>query len=87
MTPASRSTLRSRLLSVLGIASIAVLGAISAGAQAPAVQSRITQLIDENNLVTLHGNTHPLARAQYDQGAAPDNLPTDRILLMLQRSP
>ena len=35
----------------------------------------------------LSGNTHPLARAQYDQGAAPPNLPMDRIQLVLKRSP
>jgi hypothetical protein len=39
------------------------------------------------NLTTLRGNTHPLARPEYDQGAAPDSLPTERILLVLKRSP
>jgi hypothetical protein len=38
------------------------------------------------DLVTLQGNTHPLARPEYDQGAAPDGLPTERMLLVLQRS-
>ena len=37
-------------------------------------------------LVTLRGNTHPLARPEYDQGAAPDSLPMERMLLVLQRS-
>jgi hypothetical protein len=37
-------------------------------------------------LVTLEGNTHPLARPEFDQGAAPDSLPMQRILLVLQRS-
>ncbi len=32
------------------------------------------------------GNTHPLARAQFDQGAAPPNLPMNRMLLVLKRS-
>jgi hypothetical protein len=85
MIPDRRSALRSLLFS-LGIASIAFFGVAAARAQTPEPASRITQRIDENNLVTLHGNTHPLAKAQYDQGAAPDNLPTDRILLLLQRS-
>jgi hypothetical protein len=43
--------------------------------------------VDLGNLVTLQGNTHPLARPEFDQGAAPDSLPTERILLVLQRSP
>jgi Pro-kumamolisin, activation domain/Bacterial Ig-like domain (group 3) len=36
--------------------------------------------------VTLSGNTHALARAQYDQGAAPPDLPMNRIMLVLKRS-
>jgi subtilase family serine protease len=43
--------------------------------------------VDLGNLVTLQGNTHPLARPEFDQGAAPDSLPMERVLLVLQRSP
>jgi hypothetical protein len=42
--------------------------------------------VDLENLVTLRGNTHPLARAEFDQGVAPDSLPTERMLLVLKRS-
>jgi len=59
---------------------------MAAGQQAAIVPARITQPVDMENLVTLRGNTHPLARPEYDQGAAPDSLPTERILLVLQRS-
>ena len=48
---------------------------------------RVTQRVDSEKLVTLRGNTHPLARPEYDQGAAPDSLPMERMLLVLQRSP
>jgi Pro-kumamolisin, activation domain len=48
---------------------------------------RITQPVDDNNRVTLKGNTHPLAKPRYDQGPAPDDLPMNRMLLVLQRSP
>jgi uncharacterized protein (TIGR03437 family) len=48
---------------------------------------RITQYIDATDLVRLTGNTHPLARAEYDQGAVPPDLPMERILLLLRRSP
>ena len=51
------------------------------------VPPRINQDIDEAKLVTLRGNTHPLARAEYDQGAAPRDLPMERMLLLLSRSP
>jgi len=45
----------------------------------------VTKLIDEANLVTLHGNVHPLAQARYDRGAVPDALPAGRVLLLLNR--
>jgi hypothetical protein len=55
-------------------------------AQAPVVAARITQAIDETQLVRLRGNVHPLARPEFDQGAAPPSLPMERMLLMLKRS-
>jgi hypothetical protein len=61
--------------------------AIQTGAQSPNTVARITQPVDESNLVVLRGNTHPLALPQYDQGAAPASLPLQRMLLVLQRSP
>ncbi|MFZ3218000.1 MAG: Ig-like domain repeat protein [Candidatus Acidiferrales bacterium] len=59
-------------------------GAPGQSAPAPA---RITQAVDEANLTVLKGNTYPLARAQYDRGAAPASLPMNRMLLVLRRSP
>ena len=49
--------------------------------------SRITHPIDDRVRVTLSGNVHPLAQPQFDQGAVPDNLPAERMVLLLQRSP
>ncbi len=54
-------------------------------AQAPA-HILITSPIDESHLTVLKGNTHPLARAEFDQGAAPPDLPMNRMLLVLKRS-
>ncbi len=51
------------------------------------VPARITAQVDGSNLVVLKGNTHPLAQAKYDQGMAPDSLPAERMLMVLQRSP
>jgi hypothetical protein len=48
--------------------------------------ARITQAIDENSLVMLHSNTHPLAQARYDRGPAPLSMPASRLLLVLRRS-
>lgn len=51
------------------------------------VPTRIVQAVDENHRVTLKGNTHPLARPQFDIGGAPPDLPMQRMLLVLKRSP
>jgi uncharacterized protein (TIGR03437 family) len=66
-------------LSLLGIPLLAQR--VSAG------PPRITQSIDETQLVTLKGNVPPLARPGYDQGAAPRNLSMQRMLLLLRRGP
>ncbi len=57
-----------------------------AAAQTAGTPARITQPVDTENFITLRGNTHPLARPEYDQGTAPDSLPMERMLLVLQRS-
>src|SRR5262245_34560308 len=48
---------------------------------------RIVQPVDETRLTTLRGNRHPLARAEFDRGAAPAGLAMERMLLVLGRSP
>lgn len=55
--------------------------------QAVAPPPLIQHAIDESQLTTLKGNTHPLARAQFDVGLAPPNLPMQRMLLVLKHSP
>src|SRR6202162_4818692 len=50
-------------------------------------QARITQAIDEKQLVLLRSNVHPLAHAKFDQGAVSDAQPLDRMLLLLKRAP
>jgi hypothetical protein len=49
--------------------------------------TQITQTVDESRLTVLKGNTYPLARPEFDRGPAPLNLPFNRMLLVLQRSP
>ncbi len=53
----------------------------------PVPRPLITQSVDESQLTTLTGNTHPLARPEFDLGAAPATLPMKRMLLVLKRSP
>jgi subtilase family serine protease len=50
-------------------------------------QSLVTQAIDETNLVTLTGNTHPAATAANDRGAVSANLVLDHMYLQLNRPP
>ena len=78
---------RTLSLSLLAVATfISMYSASSAAAQNPAELPAITHAIDSNDLVTLRGNVHPMARAEYDQGAVPDSQPLHRMLLLLQRS-
>ena len=50
-------------------------------------RSRIHQAVDDMRLATLRGNVHPSARAEFDRGPAPADLPMERMLLVLSRSP
>src|SRR3981081_4165477 len=47
----------------------------------------IVQPVNDAQLTVLKGNTHPLARPQFDLGTAPATLPMERMLLVLKRSP
>src|SRR5437763_238793 len=69
----------------VGVSILACLG--SALGQTAAVAPRVTEAVDAAKRVTLRGNTHPLARPEYDRGPAPDDLPLARMLLVLKRSP
>jgi subtilase family serine protease len=69
--------------------SAAVLAQESSATQSTAAlpQTLITQPVNEAQLTVLKGNTHPLARPQFDLGTAPASLPMQRMLLVLKRSP
>jgi hypothetical protein len=68
-----------------------LFGSIASAEEAPTepgtVQPRIVQPVDETQLTVLKGNTHRLARSQFDRGLAPADLPMERMLLVLKRSP
>jgi hypothetical protein len=74
------------LISSVLLGSFLVLFPLTSQAQTGAVRSRVTEAVDAQNVVTLRGNVHPLARPEFDQGVAPDNLPMERMLLVLQRA-
>lgn len=56
-------------------------------AQSPAPAVRIVEKIDDNQLVTLKGNTLPVANAENDLGPVSSNLPMANLVLVLTRSP
>ncbi len=58
--------------------------ALTAQQYAPAV--RIVNRIDESQLVTLKGNTHPLANSKNDRGRVSSTLPMTDLILVLSRS-
>ena len=76
---------RLRFLSsgLLFVSSLLILNPVSAQGQA---QPRVVEAVDNARRVTLPGNVHPLARAEFDRGAASESLPMTRILLLLKRS-
>ncbi|HEY4709115.1 MAG TPA: S53 family peptidase [Candidatus Acidoferrales bacterium] len=75
--------------SVTVLSIVAGLLFLSAGASAQTsnVPPRITEVVNDSKLTVLHGNTHPLAQAQFDRGPAPSDLPMERMQLVLKRSP
>ena len=50
------------------------------------IRSLINQPVNESKLTSLAGNTHPLARPEFDNGIAPPDLRMERMLLVLRRS-
>ncbi len=72
---------------VAGVSCTVLLVPQIAMAQNVAPRQSIVTPIDETQLTTLRGNTHPLARPQYDRGLAADSQPLRRMLLLLRRSP
>src|SRR2546428_2051157 len=90
-----RSQITSSRLCVLIAVSFILFGVVgnaqekpeSASSGTPIIPARITQAVDEKNLVVLKGNVHPLARLEFDQEAVADARPLRRMLVLLQRSP
>src|ERR1700680_351112 len=76
---------RNRLLA--SVPSILVLYLLSTSGVSGQEAPRLLGLVDDAKRVTLAGNIHPLARLESDRGAAPPDLPMDRMLLVLKRSP
>jgi len=80
------STHRTLTLLSAGISTLALATTASAQSALP-VTSRVVEHVDDAKLVKLTGNTHPLARAKYDQGPVDLARQLAKIVLVLKRSP
>jgi subtilase family serine protease len=77
----------SLLATILCTVSLAQPAAAQQQSALAASRPLITQPVDESQLTILKGNTHPLARPEFNLGTAPATLPMQRMLLVLKRSP
>src|SRR5208283_3233956 len=83
-----RSNLFQRKQSLAGALAMAASAMCAlAQAQAPRASQRPPERIDETRVVTLEGNVHPLARADFDDGVVNADLRLERMLLVLAPSP
>ncbi len=83
MLSMQRALLCAFVVILSGVASTANAQSVTA-AQTPA---RILQPIDESKRIRLRGNVHPGAQAANDHGLVDPQMPLNRIVLVLQRSP
>ena len=85
------SMIKLRSLPPCVLAAVFAFSAVASAQQAaPAVAAplvRIVNRIDDTNLVTLRGNTHPAANAKNDRGRVSDSLPMTDLILVLSRDP
>jgi hypothetical protein len=58
----------------------------SAIASSQVTLSRIAGPINENRVVTLRGNVHPMAQSEFDQGPVSPDMRLDRMVLHLEPS-
>jgi pseudomonalisin len=68
---------------------MALCGVSAALAQMPSVSpvaNRVSGRIDESDVVTLQGNVHPMARAEFDRGEVVPETPLARMVLVLAPS-
>jgi hypothetical protein len=73
-----------RTISLL-VATGTILSATTLAAQDVVPAARIVDKINESQLVTLSGNTHPAARAQNDRGRVSAETPMTDLILVLSR--
>jgi hypothetical protein len=81
-----RSYVAGVVVSTAEISGIGLLLAVAAVAQAPSPSARIVSSVENDKVVTLRGNVHPMAQPANDRGSLPGQQPVTKIHLLLQRS-
>ena len=81
-----RSYVAGVVVSAAGISAIGLFLAGTATAQTPSPSARIVSSVENDKVVTLRGNVHPMAQPANDRGSLPDQQPVRKIHLLLQRS-
>jgi subtilase family serine protease len=71
---------------ILHLAGALALTTLTSCASPSVTSLRGTQPVDESQTVTLKGNVHPLARAEFDAGAVRGDLRLERMVLVLTPS-
>lgn len=83
--------LQAALIFVLCLLYLAVAattsGQVKSESTTPSARSLITQTVRENDRAILPGNTHPLARPEFDRGLVSPSMLLQHLFLVLQRSP
>jgi pseudomonalisin len=69
------------------VVAVLLISGLSTSGVAQTPINRVAAGIDENTVTTLLGNVHPMARAEFDRGAASAETPLDRLVFQLQPSP
>lgn len=72
-----------RVRSWMGLVCVLALVSLACAEQP---QNRIAGPIDETQVVTLEGNVHPMARGEFDRGAASEEMRLEQLVLELEPS-
>jgi Pro-kumamolisin, activation domain/Abnormal spindle-like microcephaly-assoc'd, ASPM-SPD-2-Hydin len=78
---------RSLFAAIAFVISVSVAGMPAFSAPRASIAPRIVEQVDETRLTTLHGNTRPEARAEFDRGVVEPQLVLGDLILVLQRGP
>src|SRR5258708_32743393 len=77
---------RDRICAAMVLACVSLWVSGNAAAQTTGPQARVAAAVRNDQLGTLRGNVHPMARPANDRGLLPDQPPVTETRMLLQRS-